>query len=116
MSGGSEEKLGRSLAPLLFAALVACLLAAYVSSAHGQALLTIASASAAALAAAGICLEVLRVDARLAAAETAAAAPPLGESVHSFARSGRSALLVFVRLDRGGRLVDATAFDPDHYS
>ena len=98
--------------------LIACLLGAYFGSAHDQALVTILAASAAALAAAGICFEVLRTDARLAAAETAAAALPfgVGETVHSFARSGRSALLVFVRLDRRGRVLDASAFDPDDYS
>jgi hypothetical protein len=67
--------------------------------------------------AAGICIEILRVDARLAAEETAASAAwPVGETVHSFARSGRSALLVMVNLDRRGRVVEASAYDPDEYS
>ena len=117
MSGGSKDKLARSLAPLLFVALVGCLLGAYFGAAHDTVLLMIPAAAAAALAAAAICVEVLRVDARLAAEETvAAAALTVGESVHSFARSGRSALLVSVRLDRRGRVLDASAFDPDHFS
>ncbi|MGD9734318.1 MAG: hypothetical protein AB7V58_01730 [Solirubrobacterales bacterium] len=117
MSGGIEDKLGWSLGPLLFVVLVGCLLGAYFGSARDLALLTVLAAGAAALAGAGICFEVLRSDARLAAEEAvAAAALPIGESVHSFARSGRSALLVSVRLDRRGRVLDASAFDPDHYA
>jgi hypothetical protein len=108
--------LSRSLAPLLFVALIGCLLGAYFGSVHDAAPITILAAAGAALAAAGICFEVLRLDAQLAAAETAAAASGVGETVHSFARSGRSALLVFVRLDRRGRVLDASAFDPDEYS
>ena len=117
MSGGSNDKLARSLAPPLFVALVGCLLGAYFGSTHGLVALTLAAAAGAALAAAGICFEVLRADARLADEETAAAAEvAVGESVHSFARSGRSALLVSVRLDRRGRVLDAFAFDPDHFA
>jgi hypothetical protein len=115
VSGGTKEKLARGAVPLLFGALVACLLGAYLASAHDQPLITILAAGAAALAAAGICVGVLRADARLAAEESVAAAElRFGESVHSFARSGRSALLVSVRLDRRGRVLDLSAFDPDH--
>ncbi len=117
MSGGTKDKPGPSLVPLLFVALVGSALGAYFGAAHDEALITIAAAAAAALAAAGICFEVLRADARLADEETAAAAAlTVGESVHSFARGGRSALLVSVRLDRRGRVLDASAFDPDHLS
>ena len=117
VSGGTKDRLARGSVPLLFVALVGCLLGAYFASAHDEALITALAAATAGLAAAGICFEVLRADARLADEETAAAAAlPIGESVHSFARSGRSALLVSVRLDRRGRVLDASAFDPDHFS
>ena len=118
MSGGTRDKLGRGIAPLLFVALVGCLLGAYFGSVHDLAPMTILAACGAALAAAGICVEVLRADARLAAEELAAAGADfgVGESVHSFSRAGRSALLVTVRLDRRGRVLDASAFDPDHFS
>ena len=107
--------LARGLGALLLVAMVTCLLGAYFGSAQHQPLITILAAGAATLAAAGICVTVLRADARLAAEETVAAAElRFGESVHSFARSGRPALLISVRLDRRGRVLDASAFDPDH--
>lgn len=109
------HRLGDNLAPALFVALVGCLSLAYVGSARDQLLIALLAACAAAAAAAGICLEILRVDARLAAEEIAAAWP-VGETVHSFARSGRSALLVMVHLDRRGRVLEAAAYDPDEYS
>lgn len=96
--------------------LVGCLLLAYLGSANDLLLVALLAGCLAAAAAAGICLEILRLDARLAAEETAAAAAwPVDESVHSFARSGRSALLVMVHLDRRGRVVEASAFDPDEH-
>lgn len=115
MSGVTNDTLARCAMPLLFAAMAGCLLGAYLASAHDESLITIGAVGAAVLAAAGICLAVLRADDRLAAEEAIAAADVrFGESVHALARSGRSALLVSVRLDRRGRVLDASAFDPDH--
>jgi hypothetical protein len=112
-----QTTLGRNLSPALFALGVGCLLAAYLASVHDQRLAAVVAGGVAALAAAGVCLNVLRVDARLAAEETVArAALPVGETIHSFARAGQSSLLVFLQLDCRGRVVEASAYDPDEYS
>jgi hypothetical protein len=105
---------GRNYSPALFALLVGSLLVAYLGSAHDQALATASAAAAAAMAAAGLCLGILRLDSRLAAEEVGAfLGMPPGRTVYSFSRSGRQSLLVFVHLDRLGRVLEASAFDPE---
>jgi hypothetical protein len=37
------------------------------------------------------------------------------ESLHSFERTGRAALFVFIRSDRDGRVLEAEAYDPEDY-
>lgn len=107
---------GRNFSPALFALLVGCLLIAYLGSAHDEALTTMLAGTGAAMAAAGLCLGILRLDSRLAAEEVGAflGGPP-GKTVYSFSRGGRQSLLVFVHLDRLGRVVEASAFDPEDY-
>jgi hypothetical protein len=103
----------RTPAPLLFAGLIASVLLAYVDPAHGGALTIAIAACAAAAALAALCLHVLRTDSRLAAEEALSLGLPVGEALHRLERSGRSALLVFVRADRLGRIVEAFAYDPE---
>jgi hypothetical protein len=104
----------KNLSPLLFAALVGCLLLAYLGHAHGGVVVTALGASFAAAALAALCVHVLRTDTRLAAEEAVRLGLPVGEALHSFERAGRSELLVFVHCDRLGRVVEAVAYDPDH--
>ncbi|MBS1879679.1 MAG: hypothetical protein JST31_09215 [Actinobacteria bacterium] len=103
----------RNLSPLLFALLVGCLLLAYLGSAHGGTLLAVLAASAGVAAIVALCAQVVRTDSRLAAEEAVGLGLPVGEGFHALERSGRSALLVFVRADRLGRIVEAFAYDPD---
>jgi hypothetical protein len=39
----------------------------------------------------------------------------VAESLHSFERTGRAALFVFIRSDRDGQVLDAAAYDPEDY-
>jgi hypothetical protein len=41
--------------------------------------------------------------------------PNVAESLHSFERTGRAALFVFIRSDRDGQVLDAAAYDPEDY-
>jgi hypothetical protein len=108
-----DKALVGGLSPALFFLLVGSLFMAFVGSVHDQALIMVLAASSAALAAAAISVSILRTDSRLAAEEAVALGLPIGEALHSFERSGRSALLVFIRADRLGRIVEAFAYDPD---
>jgi hypothetical protein len=60
---------GRGLMPALFAMLVGCGGFAYLAAAHGATVAVAIAASGAAITALGLCLNVLRVDAHLAAEE-----------------------------------------------
>lgn len=60
---------GRSLTPALFAALIACAGVAHLGASHGDALAAAVAAAGAAVSAAGLCLNILRVDAHLTAEE-----------------------------------------------
>jgi hypothetical protein len=100
------------LPPLLFAALVGCLLLAYLGHDHGGIVVTLLAGAAAAAALVGLCVYVLRTDSRLAAEEAASLGLP-GEALHYFERPGRSSLLVYLHCDRLGRVVEAVAYDPD---
>lgn len=39
----------------------------------------------------------------------------VAESLHSFERTGRAALFVFIKSDRDGHVLDAAAYDPEDY-
>jgi hypothetical protein len=49
------------------------------------------------------------------AAQSAGEPHNAAESLHSFERSGRAALFVFIKSDRDGRVLDAAAYDPEDY-
>jgi hypothetical protein len=48
-------------------------------------------------------------------AQAAGRSRKVAESLHSFERTGRAALFVFIKSDRDGRVLDAAAYDPDDY-
>ena len=48
-------------------------------------------------------------------ADSAGSSRKVAESLHSFERTGRAALFVFIKSDRNGRVLDAAAYDPEDY-
>lgn len=117
---GFRTHLAQAMTPVLFLLMVGGLALTHVCAVEGRLVGLVAASTAAAISAAGLIVLILRIDTLLAERELEELfwGPPraiVGEALYSLEREGRAALLIYLRRDSSGHLLDATAFDPEEY-